>query len=170
MVPGIGVAGGGVGGAMGGDDDEPLRFTNAHRHIIKHIVNHHEKLRRRNPDLHYIALFFVLMAAPVCLYFIRAYHDLHKQALTRIVRARNAAGSNARSLPVRFHQRQLIPFVAFYFLASDEAADQDHSHSFTLFCKSSTWSLTRRLHWRCGDVGWVYARGTHTIRHWWRED
>ena len=46
-------------------------------------------MKERNPDIHYIALIFALVTGCICLYFIRAYHDLHFQAVTRIARARS---------------------------------------------------------------------------------
>lgn len=76
--------------------DEPLRLNNIHKHIIKHIVTSHAKVRERNPDLYYIAAFFALACAPVCFYFIRAYHDLHRQAVTRIARVKETAGDRLR--------------------------------------------------------------------------
>ena len=92
--PGYGTAGAGGGSRIA--QHEPLRLSNAHKKILKHIAAHHAKVHERNPDFYYIAAFFILIGAPICLYFVRAYDDLKRQAMTRIARVRNAEGDRDR--------------------------------------------------------------------------
>jgi len=52
----------------------------AHKQIVEHV----QKVHKRNPDLYYIALFFAGVGVPILFYFVRAYNELQAQAASRI--------------------------------------------------------------------------------------
>lgn len=85
----------GAGGGMGQpvDPNLPLHMK-IHGHMKRHAENIHAKVKEvhdRNPDLYYIALFFIAIGAPIVFYFVRAYRDLSSQASGRIQRLKELA-------------------------------------------------------------------------------